>query len=91
MLLLERDIKKADPRAPGQDHLARRALDQTGHGADDAAFARAVGSDQGNDAAARDGQRYSLHGVNAAVVDVEVLDFEHDVRHGRPPRPDRLR
>lgn len=67
----------AAPDDRGEQHFALRILHEAGDGADDAAFPRAVRADKRDYLALRDAHADALHRMDAAVVDVEILDFKH--------------
>ena len=67
----------AVPGRRGEQHFAFRILHEAGDGADDAAFPRAVRADERDYPALRDVHADALHRMDAAVVDVEILDFKH--------------
>ena len=65
------------PLPSREQHFALRILHEAGDGADDAAFPRAVRADERDYPALRDAHADALHRMDAAVVDVEILDFKH--------------
>ena len=54
-------------------HIAGAGLQQTGNGFQGGGFARAVGTDQGDDLARIDGEGDILYGVDVAIVDVDAV------------------
>jgi ABC-type Co2+ transport system permease subunit len=71
----------------GEEHLALRTFHEAGDRTDDAALASAVGTDERDYTAARDGKSDALDGMDAAVMHVEVVNLQH-CSH---PRQGRLR
>ena len=67
-------------------HKPRR-INITLYGADDAAFACAVGADERDHAASGNGQGHALDGVNAAVMHMKIVNLQHCLH----PRRGRLR
>ena len=61
---------------PSKSDMAAAGLEQAGDGVERGGLARAVGADEGDDLALVDLEGDALDGVDVAVVDVHVLDFE---------------
>ena len=57
-------------------HIAGAGLQKAGNGFQGGGFARAVGTDQGDDLARVDGERDILYGVDVAVVDVDAVHLQ---------------
>ena len=63
--------------AAAPQHFARIGGQPAGNDADQRAFPRAVRADERDYPALRDAHADALHRMDAAVVDVEILDFKH--------------
>ena len=57
-------------------HIAGAGLQKAGNGFQGGGFARAVGTDQGDDLACVDGERDILYGVDVAIVDVDAVRLQ---------------
>ena len=58
-------------------HAARSAVQQAGYGVQRGGFARAVGADQRHHLALLHVKGHILHGVDAAVVHIDILHLQH--------------
>ena len=62
---------------PLEAHAAAARVEQTGNGVQHGGFARAVRADERHDLAGVDVEGHALHGVDAAVENIQVCDLQH--------------
>ena len=62
-------------------HITRFGVQQAGDGLQGGGFSCTVGTDQGDDLALVDLERDVLHGVDVAVIHIDIVYFQHRLCH----------
>src|SRR5699024_6395601 len=75
-----------------EDYAAALGMEQAGHGVQNRGLPRAVGADEGDDLPFLNSKGNPLYSVDAAVVHMDIINFQHCHRLTPPSScPDRPR